>query len=85
MGLDLHFGFGVHAGGQSEVADLDRHVLREEHVAQLEIAVDDAGGVHVAQSVGQLSQVEANLRLRQRLAVLHHVHQALQQQSDEFG
>lgn len=67
----------MEAGGQSEIADLDRHVLREEHVAQLEITVNDSGAVNVAESVGQLAQVETNFGLRQRFTMFHHVHQTL--------
>ena len=67
----------MEASGQSEVADLDGHILGEEHVAEFEVAVDDARRVDVTQPVHQLAQVEADLGLRQRLAVFHHVHQTL--------
>jgi hypothetical protein len=71
---NLHFSFGVEAGGQSEIANFDRHVLREEHVAQLEITVNDSSAVDVAETVGQLAQVKTNFGLRQRFTMFHHVH-----------
>lgn len=67
----------METGCESKVANFDCHILREEHVAQFEVAVNNPVAVNVAESVGQLAQVEAHLRLGQRLAVLHHVDQAL--------
>ena len=77
VSLYSHFCIRVQSGGQAEVPDLDRHVLRQEHVAQFEISVNDPHSVHIPQAVSQLPEIVANLRLCQRFAVLHDVHQAL--------
>ena len=53
----LHFLFAVvlYSRGESEVGDLDVHALAEQHVAQLEVAVDDVLTVDVATSLDKLS------------------------------
>lgn len=45
---DLHFGFSVETSSQAEIAYLDRHILREEHVAEFQVSVDDPVGVNVS-------------------------------------
>ena len=60
-----------HGGGQAEVADLEGHVPGEEHVAKLEISVQDSSPVNVPDAFANLDHEVANLWLRQHLAVLH--------------
>ena len=60
-----------HGGGQAEVADLEGHVPGEEHVAKLEISVQDSAPVNVPDAFANLDHEVANLWLRQHLAVLH--------------
>ena len=76
----LHFllSLVLHLGGQPKVTNLDLHVLIEQHVAQLEVAVDDFLLVDVASALYQMFEVVAHLRLRQRLPVLQHMDQGLQ-------
>lgn len=72
---DLHVLAGEEERSQTKVANLGVHVLVEEDVAHLEIAVDNALGVHVLDGTGNLDRVEADLWLRESLSSLDHVHQ----------
>ena len=65
--------------GQAKVADLELHVVVEEEVAQLQVAVDDALPVQVLHAQQQLAHEVARLRLRDRLAPLVQLHQTLHQ------
>lgn len=60
---------------KTEIAYLDVHILVEEDVAHLEIAVDDALGVHVFDSSGNLNSVEADFWFSDEATLLHHIHQ----------
>ena len=53
----------VELGGQAEVAELELHLLVEEQVAELQVAVDHAVGVQVLQRVDDLHDVALHLDL----------------------
>jgi len=64
-------------GGQAEVAQLDLHLLAEEEVAQLEVAVDHLVLHQVLHRVQDLQQVALHLDFRQPLAPLEQLVQRL--------
>ena len=59
--------------GETEVADFERHVPGEEHVAQFEISVKNGAMVNVTDTLADLEHVVTDLRLRQNLSALHDV------------
>ena len=61
--------------GEPEVADLDVHVLVEEDVAELEVAVDDLVRVHVLARADELHHEEARLGLGEAAPAAEHVHE----------
>ena len=63
--------------GQPEVADLDLHILGQEHVAQLEVAVEEARLVDVASAHQDLLHVVPGLRLGDGTPVLENVQEGL--------
>jgi hypothetical protein len=68
----------LHSGRESEICDLGVHLVVDEHVAKLEVAMDNVLGVEVLAALHELTHVVTDLRLREGLAGLHHVHQRLQ-------
>ena len=71
---DLHVLARQEQSSQAKIANLDIHVLVEEDVAHLQVAVDDALHVHVLDGAGNLDRVESHLGFRHTLAPLDHVH-----------
>ena len=65
-------------GCQSEVPNLDAHVPREKHVAELEVPVNDALAVDISDPVADLVHEEADIRLPEHLLVFHEVEQGLE-------
>lgn len=61
------------------LTNLDLHILVEEEVAQLEIAVDDAVVVEVLAALDGLAHEVARLRLRHCLTALVQLQQRLQE------
>ena len=55
--------------GEAEIADLDVAVGVDEHVLELDVAVDPAVGVHVAQRQSDARAVEARLVLGQSVGL----------------
>jgi hypothetical protein len=49
--------------GEAEVSELDVAILVDEDVLGLQVSVDDAAAVQVAQSQGHLGSVELSLKL----------------------
>lgn len=72
---------GVHVvtsnqqGSQTKIADLGIHVLIEENVAHLQIAMYDALPVHVFDCPSDLYGVETDFGLGQPFPLLYHLHQ----------
>lgn len=64
-------------GGVPALTDLHLHVVAEEEVAQLEVAVDDAVAVQVLAAQDGLPQVVPHLGLAQRLPPLVQLQQRL--------
>ena len=54
--------------GEAEVGDLHLHTLTEQHVAELQVTVNDAFTMDVLTSVHQVAHVEAHLGFCQGLA-----------------
>jgi hypothetical protein len=71
----LHIPTSNQERSQTKIANLGIHLRIEEDVAHFEIAVDDSFAVHVLDRTGDLHGIEANLRFRQALASLDHVHE----------
>ena len=65
-------------GGQPEVSKLDLHVLVEEEIAELEVAVDDLVLVQVLERVDDLGEVALHLDLGEPLAALDELVEGLQ-------
>ena len=63
--------------GQSEISNLDSHVSREEHVAQLQVSVQNALAVDVVTPGGDLEEVVFHLGLGEELSHLGDVEQSL--------
>lgn len=67
----------VRSGCQPEVSDLDDHAIRQEHVAWLQISMNNFLGVNIRDPCYHLLHVVSCFRLRDFATVLQHVHQAL--------
>ena len=67
----------MESGGKTEISDLEGHVCREEHVAQLEISVEDVSVVNVPDALAYLQHVESDLGLGEDLARFHDVQEGL--------
>lgn len=64
-------------GGKPEVSNFEIHVVVEEDVAHLEVAVDDAVAVHVLEGGDDLVHVVAGLLDGELLALLDHLAEGL--------
>ena len=73
----LSFTLVEYLGGQSEISNLERHVVSKEQVSQLEVAMDNLLGVDVLDGLHQLVDVVAGLDLVKLLAALNQVCQGL--------
>ena len=73
----LLLAFEIEFGGQSEVTELDLHLVVDEEVAEFDVAVDDAVRVQEAQGVDDLFGVALDLELVQPLAPLQQFVQTL--------
>src|SRR3569833_279384 len=62
-------------GGQAKVPDLGVHMLVQEDVAHLEVAVDHALGVHVLDGACNLDGIVPDLGLRHTASPLDHIHE----------
>jgi len=60
----------IELGGETEVSQLDLHLIVEEQVAELQVSVDHAVGVQVLERVDHLLGVALDLELVQALATL---------------
>lgn len=63
--------------GQTEVADFNLHLIIEEEVAELQVAMDNVALVEVLDAEQQVLQEVACLRLGDGLAPLVQLHQTL--------
>ena len=77
--LHVHFLFAriFDSSSESEVGDLELHGFVQQHVTELEVAVNHSLRVNVAKSRHQAAHVVANLGVCQSCAVLDHVNQRL--------
>ena len=70
---------GIHGGQagccETEVANLDVHVLVKEDVAELEVTVDDLMSVHVMACANELDHVESGLGFREAFPPAEHIHE----------
>ena len=73
----LSFALVENLGGQSEISNLESHMVREEQVSKLEVAVDDLLGVDVLDGLHQLVDVVAGLDLVKLLTAFNQVCQGL--------
>ena len=60
----------VEFGGETEIAQLDLHLVVEEEIAEFEIAMDDAMRVQILQRVNDLHRVALHFQLVQTLSSL---------------
>ena len=73
----LSFALVENLGGQSEISNLESHMVREEQVSKLEVAMDDLLGVDVLDGLHQLVDVVAGFDLVKLLTALNQVCQGL--------
>lgn len=80
----------VELGRQAEVSELDLHACREEEVAELEVAVEDAVAVQMLDPSENLQSITLDLDLSEALASFEHfieslIRAELQQYVNVFG
>lgn len=70
---------------ETKVRNFDIHIIIKKHIAEFEISMNYVVTVDVFGAFHQLPHEVSNLRLRQGLAMLQHVHQRLKRDKNSIG